>query len=58
MCAMLMLNEVEEELNILLHDSDYPDYFINKTHPDDYIPSNHPITEKIFHIKKSIIDYY
>lgn len=34
---------------ILLQKADFPDYFIDKQHPDDFRPIRHPIREFIFH---------
>jgi len=34
---------------VILHEADFPDYFINKNHPDDFKPSREPIKELIFH---------
>lgn len=36
---------------ILLQKSDFPEYFVNKQHPDDFKIIRQPITEFIFHRK-------
>jgi hypothetical protein len=42
---------IEEEL--LLMNEDFPEYFINRAHPSDYLLTNNPvITEFIFHRKQ------
>lgn len=47
---IFMLND-EEEIIPILQDSDYPEYFENKCHPDDYNLSQEPINEQIYHDK-------
>jgi len=50
---MLMINDDDDETSLLLHKSDYPSYYINYSHPTDYINSTIPISELIFHKKKN-----
>ena len=35
---------------IMLQEADFPDYFIDKHHPDDYKPINKPLSELIYHV--------
>jgi hypothetical protein len=38
-----------EDDTLMLYEADFPDYFIDKHHPDDYIMSTTPIMELIYH---------
>lgn len=41
-----------DDETILLQESDYPDYFVDKHHPDDYKITKEPIRpEHIYHLK-------
>ena len=44
-----MSHGIFEDETILLHECDFPDYFENNQHPDDFKPRSSPITEYIFH---------
>jgi hypothetical protein len=48
-----MISEDEDTSKILLQQSDFPDYYINMIHPNDYLPTTNTIIEKIFHKKKN-----
>lgn len=41
----------EDDLNSNLQEADFPDYFIDKHHPDDYKIVHEPISELIYHRK-------
>jgi len=45
----LMFND--DEFCIMLQDADFPLYFKNKVHPDDYKVFNQPITKLIYHLR-------
>ena len=47
----LIFNE-EAPICIILNDSDFPTYYKNQAHPNDYIISNVPIIENIFNDRK------
>lgn len=38
-----------EDESIMLQEADFPDYYINKNHPDDFKPMHVPICELIYH---------
>ena len=48
-----MLEDEEEEIIrfLKLKDSDFPDYYVNKIHPEDYILRDEPCRDLIFHKK-------
>jgi len=40
----------EEDISYhILHETDFPDYFHNKNHPEDFKPMSSPYTELIYH---------
>lgn len=41
---MLMENDT-----IILYEADFPDYYVDKHHPEDYIPVSKPFTQLIYH---------
>lgn len=45
---MLMIEETSDN-ELLLHDENFPSYYINKQHPQDYLISNAPVKELIYH---------
>lgn len=49
----MILNEDEQELTsfVMLQDSDFPEHYRNKCHPEDYISISEPISETHFHLK-------
>jgi len=45
-----MLNDDEEDISLMF--KDYPDNYVDKCHPEDYITSDSAIKELFFHVKK------
>ena len=49
----MMINDDEEQHgHCMLAESDFPNYFVNFCHPEDYIIRKNPFTEKILHWKR------
>lgn len=46
--SILTMNDDKE----YLHDADFPNYYVDKIHPEDYIINTRPILEKIYHTKR------
>jgi len=49
---MMMIETDEPQINIILHDADFPANFKNKDHPNDYIPVLNPTVELIYHKRR------
>lgn len=49
---MLLFSEDEDESVFMLKSTDFPNYYVDFMHPDDYTLRDTPFFEKIFHRKR------
>lgn len=55
---MSLISFDEDESVLILKETDFPNYYVDFIHPEDYTIINRPIYETLFHKKDFITEFF